>query len=216
MSGGQQQRVALARTFAGAPHFILLDEPFSNLDAALRQATRRELRALLKRNGVGAILVTHDQEEALTFADRLAVMRDGRLEQVGTPEQVYCSPRSAFVASFLGHTNLVPATANGATATTPFGPVPLASPAHGNVLLSIRPEHLGLEPANDSDTVIESVEFSGSSVTYWARVDTLLCRIDAPYLAPLPPHSSVRIMPKAPATVVESDICAIGEAISFA
>jgi iron(III) transport system ATP-binding protein len=93
LSGGQQQRVALARALAPAPAVILLDEPFSNLDAALRGSTRDEVRQILKRTGTTAILVTHDQEEAMTFADRIAVMRSGRLEQVGTPEGCTSAPR---------------------------------------------------------------------------------------------------------------------------
>lgn len=107
LSGGQQQRVALARTFAARPRLILLDEPFSNLDSALRQATRREIRQLLKQNGVGAVFVTHDQEEALTLSDRIAVFNQGRVEQVGTPREVYEFPQTAFVAGFLGVSNLI-------------------------------------------------------------------------------------------------------------
>ncbi|MEX2574034.1 MAG: ABC transporter ATP-binding protein, partial [Balneolaceae bacterium] len=102
LSGGQQQRVALARAIAPKPQLVLLDEPFSNLDAILRDATRKEVRGILKKAGMSAVLVTHDQEEALSFADRIAVMNDGRIEQIGTPEEVYYKPKTKFVAQFLG------------------------------------------------------------------------------------------------------------------
>ncbi|MCH1927185.1 ABC transporter ATP-binding protein, partial [Shewanella sp. C31] len=107
LSGGQQQRIALARALAPGPKLVLLDEPFSSLDASLRATTREEVRKILKEAGTTAILVTHDQEEALSFADRLGVMRGGRLEQVGTPEEVYLRPKTPFVAQFLGRTNLL-------------------------------------------------------------------------------------------------------------
>ena len=110
LSGGQQQRVALARAIAPEPPLLLLDEPLSNLDAALRERTRGELRALLKRLGMTSVFVTHDQEEAFALSDRVAVLDRGRLQQVGTPEALYASPANAFVASFLGRANFLPAT----------------------------------------------------------------------------------------------------------
>jgi iron(III) transport system ATP-binding protein len=110
LSGGQQQRVALARALAPEPPQLLLDEPLSNLDAALRERTRDELRALLKQLGMTAVFVTHDQEEAFALSDRVAVLDRGRLQQVGTPEALYESPVNAFVASFLGRANFFPAT----------------------------------------------------------------------------------------------------------
>ena len=109
LSGGQQQRVALARAIAPRPPVLLLDEPLSNLDATLRERTRTELRALLKRLGMTAIFVTHDQDEAFALADRIAVMRAGRVEQLGTSRELYREPVSEFVANFLGHANLVSA-----------------------------------------------------------------------------------------------------------
>jgi iron(III) transport system ATP-binding protein len=110
LSGGQQQRVALARALAPEPPLLLLDEPLSNLDAALRERTRDELRALLKRLGMTAVFVTHDQEEAFALSDRVAVLNRGRLQQVGTPEELYGAPANAFVAGFLGRANFFPAT----------------------------------------------------------------------------------------------------------
>lgn len=146
LSGGQQQRVALARALAPDPDLVLLDEPFSNLDAALREGTRQEVRRILARSGATTLLVTHDQEEAMAFADRLVVMRAGRLEQEGDPEATYRRPRTAFVAGFLGRTNLVRGIADRGQVTTALGTVPLDADAEGQVLVSLRPEDLTLHP----------------------------------------------------------------------
>src|SRR5437867_739396 len=108
LSGGQQQRVALARALAPEPRVLLLDEPLSNLDPALRERTRRELRALIHRIGITTLLVTHEQEEAFDLADRIALLRAGTLEQVGTAEQLYGVPASPFVATFVGRSSVVP------------------------------------------------------------------------------------------------------------
>ncbi|WP_051710799.1 putative 2-aminoethylphosphonate ABC transporter ATP-binding protein [Andreprevotia chitinilytica] len=110
LSGGQQQRVALARALATSPGLLLLDEPLSALDARVREHLRREIKALQQKLGVTTIMVTHDQEEALTMADRIVVMNHGVVEQVGTPEQIYSQPASRFVADFVGQTNWIPAT----------------------------------------------------------------------------------------------------------
>ncbi|HEX7039750.1 MAG TPA: ABC transporter ATP-binding protein [Trueperaceae bacterium] len=186
LSGGQQQRVALARALAPRPHILLLDEPFSNLDASLRGSTRDEVRAILVRSGITAVMVTHDQEEALSFGDRVAVMRDGKVQQVGTPEEVYFHPSTAFVASFLGRTNLLRGLAEGRTARTPIGPVPLAGAAEGRVIISLRPDHLELVPVSrapdgaatrgpeDAPAAVRATvvrrEFKGHVVTYEAVV----------------------------------------------
>ena len=177
LSGGQQQRVALARALATGPHILLLDEPFSNLDASLRGVTRDEVRAILKQTGTTAIMVTHDQEEALCFADRIAVMRDGQLEQAGTPEVVYFAPKTAFVASFLGRTNLLRGVAEGMVADTSLGSVPLAGPASGRVVLSLRPEHLSFGPtvngqptAGAARVQVVRREFKGHDVTFECRL----------------------------------------------
>ncbi len=107
LSGGQQQRVALARALAIRPRLLLLDEPLSNLDAALRQEMAREIRILQRDGGITAIVVTHDQGEAMAMADRLVVMRDGRVEQVGRQEDLYERPATPFVAGFIGQSNLL-------------------------------------------------------------------------------------------------------------
>lgn len=164
LSGGQQQRVALARAIAPGPKLILLDEPFSSLDAALRQSTRDEVRSLLKQSGIASVLVTHDQEEALSFADRLAVMRAGKIEQIGTPQEVYMQPKTAFCAQFLGRTNLVPGDARGLEAETPLGRLPLQNGSVGPVLLSIRPEALRLQAGGNAEVV--GREFKGHDLTF--------------------------------------------------
>ncbi len=207
LSGGQQQRVAVARTLAASPDLILMDEPFSNLDALLRQNTRQELREILKSTGATTILVTHDQEEALSFSDRVAVMRNGRIEQVGTPEAVYHTPRTLFVAQFLGRTNLLTGTASGAFADTVIGRVRLNRAAAGDVLVSLRPEHLLLESVdgNESLTVgtIVDREFRGHDITYRVRVD------GSEYLAHMTnrvsfePGDRVRVRAIEPAVVLE-------------
>jgi len=171
LSGGQQQRVALARALAPQPAVILLDEPFSNLDAALRGSTRDEVRAILKRTGTTAILVTHDQEEAMGFADRLAVMRAGRLEQHGPPEEVYTQPHTAFVASFLGRTNLIRGEGLGATVRTALGDVPLVRSTRGQVVVSLRPEALAFRPGGHGAAVrVLQREFKGHDLTYTCQL----------------------------------------------
>ena len=142
LSGGEQQRVALARAIIARPKLLLLDEPFSSLDPGLRQSTREEVRALLKAEGISAILVTHTQEEAFSFAERLGVMKDGSLEQIDTPEAMYRYPKTAYVASFIGQTNFIHAHVNNGVAQTQFGPVKVEGEPVGDVLLSIRPEYL--------------------------------------------------------------------------
>lgn len=172
LSGGQQQRVALARAIAPEPKLVLLDEPFSNLDAILRDTTRKEVRAIIKKAGMSAVLVTHDQEEALSFADRIAVMNEGRIEQIGLPEEVYYNPKTKFVAQFLGRTNLFEADVNNSdTIETNLGCIRLNKSANGHVTCSIRPEHLTIETPNGSSNgysrgIIISREFKGHDITY--------------------------------------------------
>jgi iron(III) transport system ATP-binding protein len=145
LSGGQQQRVALARALAPGPEVVLLDEPFSNLDAVLRAQVRGELRRILADSGVSGLLVTHDQEEALSLADRVAIMRGGVVEQTGTPEEVYVGPASRWVAAFLGAVDVLPGTANGdGRVETELGAVPDGAHHRGEVDVLIRPEALGL------------------------------------------------------------------------
>ncbi|MGH7154107.1 MAG: ABC transporter ATP-binding protein [Acetobacteraceae bacterium] len=146
LSGGQQQRVALARAIAGDPGVILLDEPLSNLDAQLRLTMRAEFKALHRRLGLTAIYVTHDQEEALVLSDRVVVMRDGLIEQTGTPAEIHDAPRSRFVATFVGVRNIIPCEAADGQAMLPNG-VRLAvhgAPPAGPVCVCFRPINLRL------------------------------------------------------------------------
>ncbi len=162
LSGGQQQRVAVARALAARADCLLLDEPLSNLDAKLRMQMRAELRRLVKANDATGVYVTHDQKEALSMADRIAVMHDGKLVQIGTPQEVYNHPATTFVADFLGEANFLDATvvSAGSTATidTPGGKLLAALatqdastfPAGAEVTCCVRPERVRLEPGTDS------------------------------------------------------------------
>jgi iron(III) transport system ATP-binding protein len=184
LSGGEQQRVALARALAPSPRLVLLDEPFSNLDARLRRALRDDLAAMLRAAGTTALFVTHDQEEALQMADRVAVMRAGRLLQAGSPRDLYLHPVDREVASFLGTAHFLPGTAYGDYAETAIGIVPLAQPISGAVEVLIRPEGLALIPTADGEGVVTGVRFYGHDQTVDVRLAdglrlTALTRPDA-------------------------------------
>jgi ABC-type Fe3+/spermidine/putrescine transport system ATPase subunit len=149
LSGGQQQRVAIARVLVLEPRVLLLDEPFNALDAKLRGSMQLELRQLIKRLGITAIFVTHDQEEALTMSDRIAVMRAGRIEQLGTPEDIFDRPATAYVADFVGASNFWEGSAQASSVALPSGqsvPVTL----DGEVTVLIRPHNLALGPEGAS------------------------------------------------------------------
>jgi iron(III) transport system ATP-binding protein len=155
LSGGQQQRLALARALVRRPPLLLLDEPLSNLDARLREQMRLELRALQRRLGITMIYVTHDQTEALSMSDRLAVMHEGRIVQAGSPAEMYGAPASAFVAEFIGSSNVLEV-----AVAARFGVV--VSAAAG--FISIRPEHVRLHPHDGNGEPagrVESVTFLG-------------------------------------------------------
>jgi iron(III) transport system ATP-binding protein len=151
LSGGQQQRVALARALAPAPELILLDEPFSNLDANLRTKVRDEVRGILKAQGVTSIFVTHDQEEALSIADVVAVVNEGRIEQVGTPEEVYSRPANRWVAGFLGEIEVLPGTAANGTISCELGQLPNRNDLRGEVDVLVRPESLAVGTVQPAD-----------------------------------------------------------------
>jgi iron(III) transport system ATP-binding protein len=210
LSGGQQQRVALARAIAPKPKLVLLDEPFSNLDARLRDTTRKEVRDILKKAGMSALLVTHDQEEALSFADRIAVMNEGKIEQIGTPEEVYYEPKTKFVAQFLGRTNIFQVEANGGSEVkTNLGPLRLNYNAKGKVLCSIRPEHLTLEKASgnnpDKVGVVTSREFKGHDITYHVQLrgENYLVHTDNRVI--FEPNDSVVIKPLESAVILDNE-----------
>ena len=148
LSGGQQQRVALARALAPQPDLLLLDEPFSNLDPALRGQIRADVRQILRRSGTTSILVTHDQEEALSMADRIAVMFDGRIAQCDTATTLYERPVSREVASFVGDAQFLPGRGSGKTIDTKLGPLRTVAEIDGSVEALIRPEMVVLLPTD--------------------------------------------------------------------
>mgnify|MGYP005850156811 FL=1 len=164
LSGGQQQRVALARALAPRPDVLLLDEPFSNLDAALRAQVRHEVRAILKRAGTTCVFVTHDREEALSLADSIAVMFEGRIAQMAAPEVLYHHPTSPEVAAFVGEANFLHAVREGLYARCALGVLPLEQTPlaeHEGVLLMIRPEALRLHLDADGNGHVAWREFYG-------------------------------------------------------
>ncbi|MDQ7025157.1 MAG: ABC transporter ATP-binding protein [Anaerolineae bacterium] len=154
LSGGQQQRVALARALAPQPDIVLLDEPFSNLDAALRTEVRGEVRSILREAGTSTIFVTHDQEEALSLSDKVAVIFEGKLHQIGTPSELYTRPVNQSVASFIGEANILPATAYGSQAESALGTHRLLSPKEGAVEILIRPDMLHLQPTDEGKPAV--------------------------------------------------------------
>lgn len=161
LSGGEQQRVALARALAPNPSVVLLDEPFSNLDAALRRAMREDIRQILRAANATAIFVTHDQEEALSLADTVVIMREGKVQQVGAPQEVYLRPISREVAAFLGEANFIEGVAEGEVVHCTLGKLPLAAPMHGKVALMIRPEALRVTSNAEGNAEVVAIRFFG-------------------------------------------------------
>jgi iron(III) transport system ATP-binding protein len=173
LSGGERQRVALARALAPGPEVVLLDEPFSSLDATLRAGLRREVELILREAETCAVFVTHDQEEALSLADRIAVMRDGEVVQVGSPEDVYYRPADRWTAQFVGEVNLLQGVADPVGIATEIGFFDLAAPAGpGIVRVAIRPEQLELRPDEKGNAEITDREFRGHDVLYRLRHET--------------------------------------------
>ncbi len=185
LSGGQQQRVALARALAPHPKLLLLDEPLSALDLKLRREMRVELKQLQEETGITFLFVTHDQEEALTMSDRIAVMSDGLVRQVGSPREIYDRPRNRFVAEFIGQGNFIPVTverveAGEARCRTDFGavlrvPVEGEIPAGARATLAIRPERLRLVAPEDARAVfagaVERLVYIGSDTDCRVRLE---------------------------------------------
>jgi iron(III) transport system ATP-binding protein len=167
LSGGQQQRVALARALATDPEIVLLDEPFASLDASLRSSVRAEVLQVLRHAGTTSILVTHDQDEALSMADQVAVLRDGIIAQIDTPAGLYGRPSDAELAQFLGESNLVTGVVHGSTVTTALGPLELVSRGaptpEGDVHVMVRPEQLVIGDAERGgvDGTVQSYEYFG-------------------------------------------------------
>jgi iron(III) transport system ATP-binding protein len=211
LSGGQQQRVALARALAVKPDCLLLDEPLSNLDAALRHEMRSEIRRICKTAGFTTIYVTHDQKEALSVADRIAVLKDGKLLQVGTPSELYHSPKDSFVAGFIGQTNLIAGKIIGdeedrIIVETSVGRITATSVSRapeGSAVLSIRPEQIRIgsaEPRNGQNhltgQVVETT-FLGESSEHVLQIGTQRIRvICTPPLFSPPPLMNIEFDPR--------------------
>jgi iron(III) transport system ATP-binding protein len=174
LSSGQQQRVALARSLAPAPDVILLDEPFSNLDRALRDSLRVETKNVLRRAGATAVLVTHDHSEALGFGDRVAVMRGGRVLQVGPPEEVFELPEDSFVAEFLGVADFLPARrVDDQTVRSELGLLgPLDLPDSGELSVMVRPHELTFDIDDGGPATVTGREYQGTSTLYEVTLDS--------------------------------------------
>ncbi|MFP3914649.1 MAG: ABC transporter ATP-binding protein [Actinomycetota bacterium] len=168
LSGGQQQRVAIARAIAPRPEAILLDEPFSNLDAALRARVRSDTHALLRDIGMTTLFVTHDQEEAFVLGDEVAVMNHGVIRQQGHPDAVYSRPVDPWVAAFVGEANLLDVEGEGDKAESPLGMLPLADWAEGACRVLVRPEELQLRSGNGGE--VTGIDFYGHDTTYRVRL----------------------------------------------
>ncbi|MFP3938247.1 MAG: ABC transporter ATP-binding protein [Phycisphaerae bacterium] len=183
LSGGQQQRVALARALAAEPECLLLDEPLSNLDARLRAHMRDELRRLVKRSGTTSVYVTHDQTEALSMADRIALMTDGRIVQLGTPRELYDRPATRFAADFLGEANFLPGrianadtparieTPAGILRASHVGAAPVAAP----VTCCVRPERVALSVTDEP--VEDALPATVESTTFLGDLRQVMCRL---------------------------------------
>lgn len=178
LSGGQQQRVALARALAPRPRIILLDEPFSNLDASRRVEVRADIRTLLGEIGTTAIFVTHDQDEAFVLGDRVTLMREGRVVQVGTPQTLYERPVDRWAAEFVGDAISLAGVATGSTADTVLGPIPLDRPHDGPTEVLVRPEHLRL--IDGQAATVQAVEYYGHDVMVHLRLDDQLVKVRTP------------------------------------
>jgi iron(III) transport system ATP-binding protein len=192
LSGGQQQRLALARALVIQPALLLLDEPLSNLDAKLRESLRFELKRLQREQGITTVYVTHDQSEALAFSNRIAVMRDGRVLQLGSPREVYLEPVDAFVADFVGSTNFIEGTlrrrdGDGGVVETASGEVVVsratALTEGDRCLVSVRPEHVEMLPADEAGTrpntwkgSVQTRLFMGEVMDYQVEVAAAVLR----------------------------------------
>ncbi|NYE95922.1 iron(III) transport system ATP-binding protein [Psychromicrobium silvestre] len=177
LSGGQQQRVALARALAREPDLMLLDEPFSALDAALRNTTRRAVGKILNEAGITTVLVTHDQAEALSFADQVAVLRNGQLSQVGSPFVVYNRPSDRETAEFLGDAVMLEAIAQDGIAVCALGRIPISRGPfpvqNGAVKIMLRPEQIRVVPESEVSGRVVDSEFFGPETTLRIRLDSL-------------------------------------------
>jgi ABC-type Fe3+/spermidine/putrescine transport system ATPase subunit len=210
LSGGQQQRVAIARVLVLEPRVLLLDEPFNALDAKLRGAMQVDLRQLIKRLGITAIFVTHDQEEALTMSDRIAVMRGGRIEQVGPPEDIFDRPATAYVADFIGSSNFWEGQAKAGSVQLPDGKT-TATALEGPVRVMARPHNLRLSPVDEGSWVgrLSFHRNIGPLIEYHVEVDGAVLRIVAMRQERVRPPAEGELVSL---EVIEPSMCSVYEA----
>ena len=203
LSGGQQQRVALARALAPAPDLILMDEPFSSLDRSLREQLRMEVRAILKERKATAVCVTHDQEEAMQLGDRVAVMNQGRIEQFGTPEEVFHNPDTRFAAEFFGAADFLPAWQEGEHLTSEVGytswpsfwPSPWTDDRELQIM--VRPDCLDIEPDENGAGTVVAREFLGAFNIYSVELPSgARVRVMVSHVAHLENGTRVRVFPR--------------------
>ena len=172
LSGGQQQRVALARALAPRPDLLLMDEPFSNLDPAVRSEVRREVRQLIRDVGITAVIVTHDQEEALSLAGQVALMMAGTVLQVGTPSELYSRPASRAAGEFLGAANLLPGDVRDGIVLTPLGSLPVTASFLGAADAMLRAEDLALSEAGGVPAEVLDIDYYGHDQMVTARLES--------------------------------------------
>jgi ABC-type Fe3+/spermidine/putrescine transport system ATPase subunit len=213
LSGGEQQRIALARALAPHPHLLMLDEPLGALDRNLRERLVTDLKAILHQMQQTAIYVTHDQEEAFTIADRVILMNSGRIEQIGTPKEIYNEPASIFIARFLEMTNIIPATihrqAGKSLTSTSLGNIPINSSLDGEVYILIRPDMARLDDNGPlvMRGLLTETSFRGSSQRVTMVNNQIPLIFEFPFSATLPnvgteiaisldPVSAIKIFPK--------------------
>jgi putative spermidine/putrescine transport system ATP-binding protein len=199
LSGGQQQRVALARSLVLEPKVLLLDEPFASLDQHLRERLREEVRDVQQRLGITMLFVTHGQDEALALADRIVVMHQGRIEQIGRPDRLYRAPASLFVAGFIGQMNLIEGMVRGGHFAHPALPLPVGA-ADGPAVLAIRPEALRLTPAVEGTARLRRITDFGTHLL--AEVDLP----DGPRLKAMLPPGTTGLAAGGAVTLGASDI----------
>ncbi|MCC2615205.1 ABC transporter ATP-binding protein [Aestuariibacter halophilus] len=198
LSGGQQQRVALARALATSPDVLLLDEPFSSLDAGLRDSLAREVRQLIKDAGITALLVTHDQQEAFAFADHIGVMHQGQLQQWATAYELYHRPATAFVANFVGQGVFIPGSAQGGSVNTVLGTFRLAHPheEQGPVRVLIRPDDIVHDDHSPYQARVVRRAFRGAHIQYELALDDqtrVLCLAPSHHDHPVDARFGIRV-----------------------
>ena len=196
LSGGEQQRVALARALAPRPIAILLDEPFSHLDRNLRTEVRQHTVEVLRDDGATGVFVTHDQEEAMVAADRVAILRSGRIQQIGSPREVFHAPTSRFVATFLGDADFLPGLRSGTQVDTVLGPLPVTEAGSGSCQVMVRPHDLTIDEDEDGPALVERVEFYGAVLVHHVLLhDGSRVRAMSPHTERVEAGARVRVRP---------------------